>query len=240
MPAMLVYKVIGLIGLTSYAAAYVTGRVPKLRYNRYRIVAVPRTALPAMPRGYSWRELDADALANYTIDKPRESQEKRFAQGLRCVAIFDRQDQLAAVSWLGMGKHFEGDVPIEFAPPEGAAWDTGLWIPQEKRMGRAFAAIWAAIGAWMDQNACQWSISCISDYNVASLLAHERMQAHIVGHLMIFNVGKLILSFGAKPKLMWLRNGKTPQALLNLPQEQCAAPDRQPTTVPYDAAAANR
>jgi hypothetical protein len=223
MPSMFAYKVIGLIGLSSYAAAYLTGRVPKLRYARYRIVAIPRSALPQMPRGYSWRELNAEELANHVIDKPQAAQARRFAQGLRCVAIFDRHGALSGVSWLGTGTHFEGDMPISFSPPEGSVWDTGMWVPQEKRMGRAFAAIWAAIGAWMDDRGRTWSISCINDYNVQSLLAHDRMKAQLMGHLTVFQIGRLILSFGAAPRLMWLRNGHMPHALLSLPQAQDAA-----------------
>ncbi len=214
---MFAYKVIGLIGMVSYTAAFITGRVPRMRYNRYRIVAVPRHAMPDMPKGYGWRNLSAGDLSAHAIDVDSDVQADRFAQNLDCLGIFDRKDTLVGVSWIGSRHHYEGDLAIRFTPPAGSAWDTGLWVPDDKRMGRAFAATWGAIGAWLDSQSLDWSISCIADYNIASILAHERMQAKTLGHVTILQIGRFQISFGAKPLLCWLRPGHMPDARISLP-----------------------
>ncbi len=204
MPSMFAYKVIGLIGLGSYALAYAVGRSPRVDYSRARLIAMPRSALPPMPRGYQWRMLSAPELAALAINIGPDVQAQRFAMGLRCLATFDRSGQLAGISWVSTDPVCEGDPPACYCPPPGCAWDTGLWIPPEKRMGRAYAAVWASIGCWLDDQGLHWSLSAIADYNIASLLAHERMGALVIGQLTMLRIGRLHLSLGARPAVAWI------------------------------------
>jgi hypothetical protein len=174
--------------------------------------------MPSLPHGYHWRILGPEELAQHCIDAEASVQADRFAQKLQCLGVFDRKNQLAGISWLGTGHHNEGELAIRFIPPTGAAWDTGLWIPDDKRMGRAFTAAWGAIGSWLASQDLDWSVSCIADYNIASILAHERMKAQTLGHVAVLKLGRLQFTFGAKPWACIIKNGFMPTAGLKLPQ----------------------
>lgn len=219
--ASLAFKVIGIIGIASYAAAYVATRLRHVRYHRFRIVALPAGALPQMPRGYSWRLLSAEELAVHTIDVGPEVQRERFAAGLDCLAVFDSRGALAGVSWLATGCAREPMYGLSFRLAQGCAWDTGLWVPPEKRMGRAFAAVWAAIGEWMAGQELRWSLSSIADYNVASILSHRRLGAIDMGTVMVLRIGPVQLTLGASPMLRITHSkpdGPLPEFLLREPQ----------------------
>lgn len=214
--ASLAFKVIGVIGLASYAVAYAATRLRHVRYHRFRIVAQPTSALPQMPRGYTWRLLSPEDLAGHTIDVGPEVQHERFAAGLACLAVFDARGALAGVSWLATGTAQEPMYGLSFRLAPGCAWDTGLWVPPEKRMGRAFAAVWAAIGEWTKSRGLRWSLSSIADYNVASILSHRRLGARDMGTVMVLRIGSVQLTLGARPLLRISRN-KPDGALTEIP-----------------------
>ena len=150
MPTMLSFKVIGMIGLASYATAFICSKRRHLSYHRYKLIAIEAANLPDMPRGYSYRELGPAELAAFPIDIDVAAQSARFAGGLRCLATFDRAGELAGIAWVARHTHHEQDLRIRYDLPPDAAWDTGLWIPEDKRMGRAFSAVWASIKHWLE------------------------------------------------------------------------------------------
>lgn len=199
--ASLAFKVLGVIGLASYAAAYVCVKVRRVSYNRFKLIAVPAEALPDMPRGYSFRALDHSELAQFTIDISPEVQAQRFASGLECLAIFDRKDALVGVCWLGRRVHEEGHLHVRFVLPANAAWDTGLWVPEDKRMSRAFSATWAAIKHWLHKEGLEWTLSSIADYNIPSILSHRRLGSRDLGHVTVLRVGSFQITIGARPLL---------------------------------------
>lgn len=207
---MVSFKVLGLIGLSSYAAAYLSARLSKVAWYRYQLIALPVEALPDLPRGYTARLLDAEALAAQTIDIDRAAQADRFARGLRCLAAFDRNGALAGVTWLGRGTHSESDLNIRYALPANAAWDTGLWVPEEKRMGRAFAATWGATKHWLRREGLEWTMSSIADYNIPSLLSHRRLGSRPLGHVCILRIGRLQITPGARPLISIVGRSATP------------------------------
>jgi hypothetical protein len=147
--ASLSFKVLGVIGLASYAAAYLAVRLRRISYNRYKIVAVPVTGLPTMPKGFTFRMLGVAELADCTIDVAPDIQARRIADGLQCLAVFDRSGDLAGVIWVGRRAFEESHLRVRFELPANAAWDTGLWVPENKRMGRSFSAVWAAVKTWL-------------------------------------------------------------------------------------------
>lgn len=213
--AGMAFKVIGAIGLASYAMAYVAARMRYVTYVRFKIVAVPVKNLPAMPRGYNWREVSPVELARYTIDIGPRVQAERFAEGLKCIAAFDAQDDLAGVSWLGHSTYHE--LGITYQLPAGAAWDTGLWVPEERRMSRAFAAVSAAMGECLRQDGFAWTVSTIRDYNIPSILSHRRLGARVLGWCTVLTIGSLQFIYGARPWIRW--RGRSARAItkVNVP-----------------------
>ena len=201
--ASLAFKVIGTIGLASYAIAFVCANRRHLAYHRFKLVAVPAAGLPAMPRGYAWRRLGRADLAAHTIDVGPEVQAARFAAGLECLGVFGRSGELVGVSWIGASDHEDPLFGLRYQLPPGTAWDTGLWVPEDKRMTRAFAALWGAIGEWLEAEGLAWTMSSIADYNVASLTAHRRLGARELRSVAVLRIGRLQLSLGARPFLRW-------------------------------------
>lgn len=214
MASMLTFKVIGMIGLASYAMAYVCSKRRHIAYHRYKLIAVPAEALPDMPRGYSFRELGAEELAQHTIDINPEAQAERFHQGLICLGTFDRAGALAGVTWLARRVHHEGDLHLRYYLPENAAWDTGLWIPEEKRMGRAFAAVWGTVKQWLDKEGLDWTMSSIADYNVSSILAHRRLGSVRLRYIIVLRLGRLQFTIGARPFVCLIGRTRIPSVKL--------------------------
>lgn len=221
--ASLAFKVIGSIGLASYAIAHICAKLRHVDYHRFKVVAVPRQSLPQMPRGYSWRDLSPGEVAKLGIDVGPKVQADRFAQGLHCIAVFDRKGDLAGVSWLAKGAGREDHFGVAFDLPPHCAWDTGLWVPEDKRMGRAFAAVWGAIGLWLDRNGLHWTLSGIADYNIPSILSHRRLGAVHVRTLVVARLGRYQLTLGSRPFLHLTRKPARLRLSLELPARTAVA-----------------
>jgi hypothetical protein len=187
--AITTIKLLGLVGVVSYAAARVAVRLKVIAWHRAHVVAVPRSALPVMPRGFAVRTLEPTELAEHSIDIDHDNQAKRFEQGLHCLGAFAASGELAGVVWVGTGGCTEGEVALRFHPPAGCGWDTGMWVHPDHRLGRAFAALWAGVGGWMDARALSWSASSIADYNLSSLAAHRRLDMVAVGRMFALQIG---------------------------------------------------
>lgn len=197
-------QMLGLIGAASYLVARLARRSGRGVFHRYAIVAQPRAALPAMPRGFVVREIGAEELARRAIDIAPEVQARRFAEGLTCLAAFDAKQRLTGLIWLREHRHDEDEVAVRFLLPKEACWDTGLWIAPEYRLGRTFAALWAGAGLWMDARSLTHSLSRISDYNLPALLAHKRMGASVLAHRIFLQLGGWQWSARTQPRLVKL------------------------------------
>lgn len=220
--ASLAFKVIGTIGLASYAIAYLCTKLRHVDYHRFKVVAVPRKGLPSMPRGYSWRVMAPGEVAALGIDVGPKVQADRFTQGLHCIGVFDRKGELAGVSWLARHEGREDHFGVAFDLPPRCAWDTGLWVPEDKRMGRAFAATWAAIGEWLYREGLDWTLSGIADYNIPSILSHRRLGARHVRTLMVVRIGRLQLTLGAWPMFRLTRKPGAIRLRLQVPDREAA------------------
>ncbi|MDO9488804.1 MAG: hypothetical protein Q7J32_10560 [Sphingomonadaceae bacterium] len=209
------YRALGPKGFASYGFSRLTERLPGISYRRYQIIAVPRAGMPAMPRGHETRELAADELAATAgaLDLAPATIAFRGAQGMTCLGAF-RGGRLLGATWLTERPFDEDEVFVRFVPPPGAAWDTGLYVRPAERAGRAFAALWAGTGAWLDQRELGWSMSRINDYNDASWRAHQRMGAQRIDRLTALRVGNRQWLFGARPRLARVAADVHPPLLL--------------------------
>ncbi len=199
----------------AYRVRRVLGAVPGVSLHRYVLVAVPVEAMPArMPDGFTVIRPTRDELVAAGLAE-RHAAAWRETQGMVCVGIA-RGTTLVGATWLGIEDFYEDEVHVTFAPPAGAAWDTGMVVLPAMRGGRAFAALWAATRAWAQAQGVRWSMSRIADYNLGSRRAHARLGAVEVGRVTVFRVGGRQWVGGARPFVSDL-GGTPPMVRVRVP-----------------------
>ena len=217
------YRTLGPKGFASYALSRTAAALPGVLYRRYQLIAVPRAAMPAMPRGHWVRALTHAEIRHLAPDLELDDATIgfRLRQDMTCLAAF-RGERVVGVTWLTDQPFDEDEVMVRFVPPPGAAWDTGLYIRPDDRGGRAFAALWAGTGEWLDGRGLGWSMSRITDYNDSSWRSHARMGARVVDTLTALRIGRQQWLVGARPSRLRIAPGAQPPVLL-LPSPEEAA-----------------
>lgn len=208
---------LGAMGFASYALSRLAAKTRVFSYSRYALVAVPRAAMPKMPRGYRVRALDPAMLACFEIDVSQDTQLYRFAQGLTCLGAFNAKNELIGVNWVGTSRFVEDEVHVCFSVPENAGWDTGLWVKPQHRLGRGFAAIWAGTAQWLQEQGRDWSMSRIADYNLSSILSHKRMGAEMVGHVTAIRFFRWQWMNEGRPRVVRVDGGAPADIALDTP-----------------------
>lgn len=181
-------QMLGVISALSYAAARLLAHSGVVSWHRAFVVAVPRSRTPAMPRGFTVRSLNRDDLAQHAIDATPEQQALRFDQGIECLGAFNADGMLTGVVWMSADPLSEGDMALLLCPPANGAWDTGMWIHPDHRMGRTFQALWAGVGQWLAARGRDWSFSAIADYNLGSMGAHKRLGMVETGKIVALRI----------------------------------------------------
>ena len=179
-----------MVSLVSYGLAKVMLATGWLGWHRLHVVALARANLPAMPRGYSMRALTPAEFTGLDMDSAAAIQADWLGQGYDCLGVVTPKGALAGVVWMGKNRAREGNIALDFVLPRQVAWDTGMWVHPEYRAGRAFAALWAGVGEWMDRHGLHYSYSVIADYNVASLTAHRRLGLAVLANLLVIRIGR--------------------------------------------------
>ena len=216
------YRTLGAKGLASYALSRAVAALPGVVYRRYQLIAIPRAAMPAMPRGHEARTLDDDQIrrAASDLELTEATIDFRLSQGMACIGAF-RGERLLGVTWLTDRPFEEDEVIVRFVPPAGAAWDTGLYVRPDERGGRAFAALWAGTADWLAAHGLDWSMSRITDYNDASWRAHARIGARAVDTLAALRIGDRQWLFGVRPRYRRIAaDGARPILLLPFPGDR--------------------
>jgi hypothetical protein len=208
LPDIASLKLLGLAGILSYAAARLAAKAGMLGYSRLTLVAVPVSGMPTMPNGFRVEPIAPEQLCHLAIDIPPEVQRLRFEQKMICLAAYNRKNDLVGVTWVGNGPFEEDAIPIRFHVPAHAAWDAGLWIKPEHRLGRGFAALWAGTAEWLRAHNKSCSISWIADYNLPSLLSHKRMGAVTISQVMTFRFFRWQYMAEGRPRLVRVNGGK--------------------------------
>ena len=206
MPVLQTVQMLGLIGMGSYAFSRLVTGSRIVSYQRSRLLAVPVSAMPAMPRGYrvvalSLEALAQEALAGHAIDVGPDVQAKRFKSGATCLAAYNDREVLVGVMWLAAGAYDEDDTHVRYLLADNAGWDTGLWIVPAYRMSRALSALWAGAAEWLRARGLAWSVSKIADYNWRSIHAHRRMQPVFLGHFTVVRFGSWQITTRGRPVL---------------------------------------
>ena len=179
-----------LLALSRVLDSLCGGRVRIVKYN----ITVQPVVAPADGRvragtfEMSWIDAGSPLLAE--VDRPQEIIRSRFAQGARCLAAANK-GRLAGFLWFVVGPYDEDEVRVRFVPlPQGrVAWDFDVMVKPEYRMGRLFSYLWACAGAELRTGGVEHTISRISAFNAASLAAHQRLGARVVGSVFVLGVG---------------------------------------------------
>lgn len=162
-------------------------------WHSYAVIATPRAGMPAMPKGYSYRIAahmgEFEAVAGVAGVDLAVAQ-RRLDDGCVCL-IASRGAAPVGVTWISLQPVREDEIAALYDCGGRAAWDLGLHIAPEHRASRAFAALWAATGDWLDMHGLAWSLSRIALYNAASLRAHARLDAQLVGRVQALQIGRL-------------------------------------------------
>lgn len=161
-------------------------------WHDYALIATPRTGMPAMPYGYSTRVVtdmaDFEPAAE-VAGVSRAVAQRRLDNGCACLVAL-RGDAPVGVTWVSIRPVHEDEIAALYDCGGRAAWDLGLHIAPEHRASRAFAALWAATGNWLDAHGARWSLSRIALYNDASLRAHARLDARLIGRVQALQIGR--------------------------------------------------
>lgn len=172
-----------------------------MQYHRYRLIAVPISGMPAMPRGYAVMTAKNSELGG-RIDANAATMAYRRGQGADALAAIHK-GEIVGVTWLTAGPFAEDEVRALWVPPDGMAWDTGMWVRPERRLSRAFSALWAGTADWLRQRGLHGSASRIADYNLGSLAPHSRMDARSLGTATFAGLGRLQVATRGHPRVTW-------------------------------------
>jgi hypothetical protein len=168
----------------------------RLRIVKYYFIAQPivlRAAATARFGAFSLTWPDAQWPLFSQIDRPSSVIAARFAQRARCLAAtVEGGSRLAGFLWFVPGAYEEDEVRARFRPqPEGAAvWDFDVSILPQYRMSRLFSYLWARAAAELAREGVMHSMSRISAFNGASLAAHRRLGARVVGQALFICIGR--------------------------------------------------
>jgi GNAT superfamily N-acetyltransferase len=144
----------------------------------------------------SVRSVDRHRYELHWFARPAEVIAARYQQGAICFVAFHGDDAVGCL-WLAPGRYFEDEVACCFQPePSGeAAWDFDVYVRDDYRASRVFSYLWDAAFCWLRENGFQWTMSRIDAFNAASIRAHRRLGAQIVGHAFFVVLGGVQLSF---------------------------------------------
>ena len=130
------------------------------------------------------------------MDRPAEILEARFEQGARCLVAL-KKGELAGFLWWTQGPYTEDEVRCVFIPePHGQAiWDFDVYVAPRYRFSPIFPCLWNRATKQLFAQGYRYSCSRISAFNPASLAAHRRLGAEVVGRRLFICLGRLQLSF---------------------------------------------
>jgi hypothetical protein len=191
-----------------YAAARLLGRLAgsRVRLIKYYFVAQPVPAHPPgsallAPRQFALEWLAPESSLLARMDRPSAVIAARFAQGARCLAATTLAGELAGFLWFVPGPYEEDEVRVRFVPtPAGrVAWDFDVSVMPAYRMSRLFGYLWARAGTELRASGITHTVSRISAFNPASLAAHRRLGAVVVGQAVFLCAGSWQLMKAARP-----------------------------------------
>jgi GNAT superfamily N-acetyltransferase len=199
---------LGLFGTCLYAANRITEKLfDKRLFYDYAIVVQPIS--PGRERRnnpYVTHVYDSAESADFLVERfpaPRSVVLSRFRQGAVCVAL-EKAGEYVACAWLALDGYMEDEVRCRFVPlpADETGWDFDVYVDPDCRGTMVFLRIWQAVSNYYAERGRRWSLSRISNFNRASLHAHQSMGATIIGRAVFCSVGPWQLAFSTmRPRL---------------------------------------
>ena len=182
-----------------YAADQLLRHLRVGRAHCYLFVCQPVTT--TMDRRFLARNLTCRILQDHDFDLLPDQQsalEYRISQNAIAVGAFV-DDSPVATLWYTLGAYVEDEVRAMYTPlPAGqAAWDFGVEVAPQFRVGRTFFTLWAAAMDTMSARGCKFSFSRINAVNTASVQAHKRLGAMTIGHANFVIIGNLQIAYSS-------------------------------------------
>jgi hypothetical protein len=176
----------------------------RVRLLQYLIMAQPVPPAAGRPagavRGITVERVEPGHHLLSQFPHRAEALRKRFAQQAICHAAH-RDGELVGYLWLQETPFADRDAGCVFVPaPTGrVAWDYDLWIAPSWRMSRAFQRLWEEAHGYLRARDVEWTFSCVSSFNRASLASHRRLGARLVSRAWILRVGARQLAAFTQP-----------------------------------------
>lgn len=128
----------------------------------------------------------------------------RFRQGGCSIAAW-KGGELAGILWYQMGAYQEDEVRARYCLPSPAScWDYDVFVQPHLRLGTAFCRLWDEAHQRMRARGIRWTCSRISAFNPASLRAHRRIGAVMLGSANFIILGRCQLMLANCPPYVHL------------------------------------
>lgn len=164
------------------------------------------------------------------LPRPPEVIAQRFAAGHRCFGI-DVKGEFAGCIWIARDVYNEDEVRCQFRlsdnlPNENRpsdnrrnVWDFDVYVAPRFRTGRTLARLWKGVDKQLVAEGVAWTTSRIGLYNPASVAAHERLGARLLGTACFLVLGPWQLSWLPRAPYLHLslHRGQVPSLALAPP-----------------------
>lgn len=189
------HQSLGIRGTISYLLARGLSTSGVGRYYDYILLAQPVPSAPQSTSRRSTIQVRPIAAADYRLEwfeRPARVIEQRYRQGGVCLVAF-QGDEVIGCLWLIRASYLEDEVHCRYQlhPAAHCSWDFDVYLHPHHRLGRGFSALWEAANQWLREHQQHWSFSRIHAANRASLRAHQRLGAVVVGSAVFFCSGPL-------------------------------------------------
>jgi hypothetical protein len=191
----------------------VSGR--RIAIFKYYFVAQPvaprRLLSPSRGKSIEVRQIFRDDPVAAAFPRPASVVRNRYCQDALCLAALQERKFIGFL-WLRLGPYQEDEVRARFIPsPVGrAAWDFDVHVEPGHRFGPALLRLWDEANELLRGNGVEWSLSRISAFNSASLVAHTRLGARRVASATFLCVGQWQLMIATvKPYVHLSLNAKS-------------------------------
>jgi predicted ATP-grasp superfamily ATP-dependent carboligase len=164
------------------------------------------------------------------IPRPRDVLAARLRAGAECL-VARVHGAFAGMHWIARGQYVEDEVRCQYrlADPVRMVWDFDVHVEPALRSSRVFARLWQAVDTQLAAQGVQWTCSRISVLNAASLAAHARLGASVVGRVAFLVAGRWQLCVRAWPPFVHLAGPAStgPTLVMRLPA-RAPAPSAPP------------
>lgn len=206
----------------AYAIDRLLGRhlgIGSLLSYRFYALRVPAAHELAAPRAgkVSYRGIGRDEPILRGLGLEREVLDFRFDQGAVCFGAVKEGD-LVGAAWFALGPFDEDEARCRYMPqPEDrTAWDFGVFVAPEHRLGLTFHRLWQEVFRHLADLDRNWSLSRISAYNPGSLAAHERLGSRYLGKARFLRLGRVQVMWSHLPPYFHISFGDRARPVFRL------------------------